>query len=85
MLTQRAPVLARFTRNDATRLGIATGILVLVLTAILGASTLTQETLQLQVGDLAPRDIVAQRALDFESQVRTADAREAARAAVQPH
>jgi putative nucleotidyltransferase with HDIG domain len=84
MLTQRAPVLARFTRNDATRLGIATGILVLVLTAILGASTLTQETLQLQVGDLAPRDIVAQRALDFESQVRTADAREAARAAVQP-
>ena len=84
MLTQRAPVLARFTRHDATRLGIATGILVLVLTAILGASTLTQETLQLQVGDLAPRDIVAQRALDFESQVRTADAREAARAAVQP-
>jgi putative nucleotidyltransferase with HDIG domain len=84
MLTQRAPVLARFTRNDATRLGIATGILVLVLTAILGASTLTQESLQLQVGDLAPRDIVAQRALDFESQVRTADAREAARAAVQP-
>jgi putative nucleotidyltransferase with HDIG domain len=84
MLTQRAPVLARFTRNDATRLGIATGILVLVLTAILGASTLTQETLQLQVGDLAPRDIVAQRALDFESQVRTADAREAARAADQP-
>jgi putative nucleotidyltransferase with HDIG domain len=84
MLTQRAPVLARFTRHDATRLGIATGILVLVLTAILGASTLTQESLHLKVGDLAPHDIVAPRALDFESSVRTADAREAARAAVQP-
>ncbi len=84
MLTQRAPVLARFTRNDATRLGIATGILVLVLTAILGSDILPKESLNLQVGDLAPRDIVAQKALTFDSQVRTAAAREAARAAVQP-
>ena len=80
MLTQRAPALARFTRNDATRLGIASGILVLVLTAILAVDILPQESLQLQVGDLAPHDLVAQRALDYDSDVLTADARDKARA-----
>ncbi|MEO5884075.1 MAG: HDIG domain-containing metalloprotein [Candidatus Limnocylindrales bacterium] len=84
MLTQRAPALARFTRSDATRLGISAVILVLAMTAILGIDILPEEALRLQTGDLAPRDIVAPRALDFESDVLTARARAAARAAVEP-
>ena len=46
MLIHRAPVIARFTRSDATRLGVAAGILMLVMTAILGADILPEETLQ---------------------------------------
>jgi putative nucleotidyltransferase with HDIG domain len=84
MLTQRAPALARFTRGDATRLFIAGAILVASMTAILGIDLLPQETLQLQVGDLAPRDITAPRAVEFESEVQTAAARQAARDAVLP-
>ncbi len=82
MLTQRAPALARFTRNDATRLLIAAAVLVGAMTAILGIDILPQESLQLQTGDLAPRDIVAPRALSFDSEVQTEEARAAARAAV---
>ena len=59
MLTQRLDAFARFTRRDAARFVIATGILVAVLTAILGADILPQEALSLAAGDLAPRDIVA--------------------------
>ena len=84
MLTQRAPALARFNRNDATRFGIAMVVLVVAMTAILGIDFLPQEPLQLRAGQLAPRDIVAPRALTFPSDVRTAEAREAARAAVPP-
>ena len=82
MLTQRAPAIARFTRNDATRLFIAAGILVVAMTAILIVDILPQQALQLSTGDLAPRDIVAPRAVSFESEVQTAAEREAARAAV---
>ena len=39
MLTQRAPVLARFTRSDATRLAVAATSLVLALTAILAGAS----------------------------------------------
>ena len=82
MLTQRAPVLARFTRNDATRLGIAAVILVVVLSVILAVDILPQGPLSVQSGDLAPRDIVAPKAVTYESQVRTDTARQAARNAV---
>ena len=84
MLTQRAPVLARFTRNDATRVVIAGAILVAALTAILAIDLLPQESLRLQVGDLAPRDIVAPRAVEFVSDVQTETERQAARDAVPP-
>jgi putative nucleotidyltransferase with HDIG domain len=84
MLTQRAPSLARFTRNDAARFGIAAVILIIAMTAILSVDLLPEEPLQVQSGDLAPRDIVAPRALDFDSDVQTAEAREAARAGVPP-
>jgi hypothetical protein len=82
MLTHRAPALTRFTRNDATRLGIASAILVLVMTAILAADVLPDEPLQVQVGDLATRDVIAPRAAEFESATKTAEARANARDAV---
>jgi cyclic-di-AMP phosphodiesterase PgpH len=84
MLTSRAVAISRFTRKDATRLSIASAILVLILTAILAADILPNETLTLKEGDLAPRDIVAPSAIDFESTVQTDAARQAARAAVEP-
>ena len=84
MLTHRAPTLSRFTRNDATRLGIASAILVIVLTAILAVDLLPGEALDVEVGDIAPREIVAPRAVDFESAVLTEAARRAARDDVEP-
>ena len=84
MLTQQAPALSRFTRTDATRLGISAGILVLVMTAILGSDILPRESFSLQTGDLAPVDIAAPRALDYESNVLTTQARQAARDGVAP-
>ena len=71
MLTQRADAIARFTRSDAVRLAIAAGILILVLTAILGADILPRAAADVAAGDLAPRDIVAPKALDFESDSQT--------------
>src|SRR5688572_5034502 len=84
MLIHRAPVIARFTRSDATRLGVAAGILMLVMTAILGADILPEETLQYAAGDIARSDIVAPRATAFDSEVRTELARAQAREGVPP-
>jgi cyclic-di-AMP phosphodiesterase PgpH len=84
MLTQRVEAISRFTRNDATRLGIAAVILVLILTAVLGADIVPQQPLDLQAGDLAPRDIVATKTMEYESPSKTALAREQARSEVQP-
>ncbi len=82
MLAKRAPALARFTRRDAARLGISAGILVLVLTAILGVDILPAESVDYRLGEVARADVTAPRAISFESQTLTEDAREAARAAV---
>jgi putative nucleotidyltransferase with HDIG domain len=84
MLTRHAAASARFTRTDASRLAIAGAIMILALTAILGADVLPQQPFLVATGDLAPRDIVAQRAVDFESGLQTASARTAAQAAVEP-
>jgi putative nucleotidyltransferase with HDIG domain len=84
MLTTRAPVLSRFTRGDASRLAIAALVLTAAMTAILGVDILPDEPLRVSAGELAPRDIAAPRAVDFVSVVRTAQARAAARAAVEP-
>jgi hypothetical protein len=84
MLTTRAPALARFTRGDASRLVIASLILITAMTAILGSDILPDEPLQVNAGELAPRDIVAPRAIDFVSVVQTSQARATARAAVEP-
>ena len=84
MLTQRVDAIARFTRNDATRLGIAAVILILILTAVLGADILPQQPLDLKAGDLAPSDIVAPKTLTFESASKTTAAQAQARAEVEP-
>jgi putative nucleotidyltransferase with HDIG domain len=82
MLIHRAPVIARFTRSDATRLGVAAGILVLVMTAILGADVLPEETFLYKPADIARSDIVAPKAVAFDSEALTEQAREDAAAAV---
>ena len=84
MLIHRAPVIARFTRSDATRLGVAAAILILVMTAILGADILPEETFQYQAADVARSDIVAPRPAAFDSKVLTDEARAAARDDVPP-
>jgi cyclic-di-AMP phosphodiesterase PgpH len=82
MLTQRAPVLARFTRSDATRLTIAAGSLILALTAILAVDLTPSESVQYQVGDVAREDVVSPKVVSFESKTLTGDAQRAARGAV---
>ncbi|HEY7702434.1 MAG TPA: HDIG domain-containing metalloprotein [Candidatus Limnocylindrales bacterium] len=84
MLTQRAPVLARFTRNDASRAAVAATVLILVLTAILAVDVLPSDPVRYEVGQVVREDLTAPRALSFESQALTAEARTAARAAVPP-
>ena len=84
MLTQRLDAFARFTRHDLARFVIASGILVTILTVILGADILPQESLTLATGDLAPRDIIAPKAVEFESAARTEAERAAARESVEP-
>jgi cyclic-di-AMP phosphodiesterase PgpH len=82
MLTQRAPVLARFTRSDATRLTIAAGSLILALTVILAADILPSRSVQYSVGDVAAEDIVSPKAVSLESRTLTDQARKAARDSV---
>jgi putative nucleotidyltransferase with HDIG domain len=82
MLTKRIETSTRFTRRDVPRLVIAGGILILALAAILGADILPEAPLDVTQGQLATRDIVAPRAIDFESKVQTDAARAAASAAV---
>jgi cyclic-di-AMP phosphodiesterase PgpH len=84
MLTRRSEGSARFSRQDIPRVVIAAGILILALTAILGADILPEAPLDATVGQLATRDIVAPRAVDFVSASQTEAARQAAMNAVPP-
>ena len=83
MLTQRAPALARFTRSDATRLAVAATSLVLALTAIL-AFDIPTDPVRYEIGEVIREDITAQRAISFESNTLTEEARSDARAGVSP-
>jgi putative nucleotidyltransferase with HDIG domain len=82
MLTQRAPVLARFTRSDLTRLVIAAAGLVVALTAILAVDLSPSQPIKYVVGEVAREDVVSPRVVSFESKTLTDDARREARAAV---
>lgn len=83
MLAQRSVVATGFTRRDAIRLGVALALLVAALTAILGIDFLPARV-SVAVGDVAPTDVRAPRALDFVSQTETDQQRKAARDAVEP-
>jgi cyclic-di-AMP phosphodiesterase PgpH len=82
MLPQRAPVLSRFTRNDASRAAVAATVLVLLLTAILAVDLLPAAPVDYRVGELVREDIAAPKAISFTSKTRTDQAQAAARAAV---
>jgi putative nucleotidyltransferase with HDIG domain len=85
VLAQRAESPIRFSRRDATRLGIASAVLVLVLTTILGIDVLLPQELSLNVGDVASRDILALTTpVPFQSDVQTQARREGAARAVTP-
>ncbi|HEY8870487.1 MAG TPA: HDIG domain-containing metalloprotein [Candidatus Limnocylindrales bacterium] len=83
MLAQRTGDAISFTRRDAIRLVSAAAVLVIALTAILGADILPARV-TVQVGQLVPSDIRAPRALTFSSTILTEQARTKARAAVAP-
>ena len=82
MLTPRNATTTRFTRGDARRLLIAAGILIIALTVILAIDLVPQRPLEVQAGQLATRDIVATRPLEYESAIQTQAAKDAAGAAV---
>jgi putative nucleotidyltransferase with HDIG domain len=83
MLSRRFERVTRFTRRDAVRYAVATILLVGGLTAILSIGDLPQ-AYNLQVGSIAPEQVRAPRAIQFESAVQTAAARQAASDAVEP-
>ena len=82
MLPQRAPVLTRFTRNDASRAAVAATVLILILTAILAVDLLPSAPVDYRVGELVREDIAAPKAISFTSSTLTDQARTAARAGV---
>jgi putative nucleotidyltransferase with HDIG domain len=82
MLTQRAPVLARFTRNDASRAAVAATVLILLLTAIMAVDLLPSAPVDYRVGELVREDIAAPKAISFTSSTLTDQAKTEARAAV---
>jgi putative nucleotidyltransferase with HDIG domain len=84
MLAQRATVVTQLSRKDLPRLAIAAGIMILALTAILGADILPEPPLAVSEGQLATRDIVAPKGAEFDSAIRTQEARDAASKAVPP-
>jgi putative nucleotidyltransferase with HDIG domain len=82
MLNRRSDEAVRPSRRELVRLVGAAAALIVVLTAILAVEV--SPRFDLKVGDLAPTDIRAPRALTFPNDVLTQQARDAARAAVSP-
>ncbi|MEO8468522.1 MAG: HDIG domain-containing metalloprotein [Chloroflexota bacterium] len=83
MLAHRANAAVRLTWREAGRLAVAAVGLIVAMTIILGAD-FSPPRVDVQVGDLVPADIVAPRAMTYESQTLTAAARKAAADAVPP-
>jgi putative nucleotidyltransferase with HDIG domain len=82
MLASRPGEAVLPSRREVIRLIAAAGALVVLMTAILGVDLTPR--LDLKVGDLAPMDIRAPKALTFTNPVLSAAARQAARDSVQP-
>ena len=83
MLAHRGTDAVRLTKREVGRLALAAVLLIVAMTAILGADFAPQR-LNLQVGDLVPADIVAPRARTFENELLTAQARQDAADGVLP-
>jgi len=80
MLSSRADDAVRLSRREVVRLAGAAAVLIVVMTAILGIDV--SPRFDLKVGDLAPTDIRATRALTFTNSILTQEARDAARLGV---
>ena len=83
MLSRTAEQTARFTRRDAWRLILASIITVAAMSVILGVDVLPAQT-QLEIGKPALDDVLAPRAGEYESDVATEAAQQAARDGVGP-
>ncbi|HEX4897736.1 MAG TPA: HDIG domain-containing protein [Candidatus Limnocylindrales bacterium] len=83
MLAHRGTEAVRLTRRDFGRLALAAVLLVVAMTAILGADFAPQRV-NLDVGDLVPADIVAPGARSFENELLTEEARKDAAEGVDP-
>jgi len=83
MLSRSSEQTTQFTRRDAWRLIFASIITVAAMAAILGVDILPAQP-QLEVGKPATEDVRAPRAAQYESDVLTEAARQAARDAVGP-
>jgi len=82
MLSRSADEAVRLTRRELVRLAAVAAVLILAMTITMGVDL--SPKLDVKVGDLAPGDIRAPRALTFDNQLLTEAAREAARNAVPP-
>ena len=83
MLAYRGAEAVHLTRREAGRLAVAAIALIVAMTAILG-SNFSPRSVNLQVGDLVPTDIVAPHAETFENRILTAEARADATKGVPP-
>jgi putative nucleotidyltransferase with HDIG domain len=83
MLNQATEPVGPLSRRDASRLLVASVVLVVILTAILGVDVFPKP-LQIDVGSVATADILAPRPADYVSDVRTKKLQAAARDAVEP-
>jgi membrane-associated HD superfamily phosphohydrolase len=83
MLNQAVDPVGPLSRRDVSRLGVATVVLVVILTAILGVDVFPQP-LKIEVGSVATADILAPRPADYVSQVETSKLQTAARDGVDP-
>ncbi|MFI5261905.1 MAG: HD family phosphohydrolase [Candidatus Limnocylindrales bacterium] len=84
MLARRVRRAAAFTRRDGVRLVVAASILVAAMTAILSVDLLQAQGFQARLGDTAPSDVYAPRAVEYISQIETTAQQQAARVAVVP-
>jgi putative nucleotidyltransferase with HDIG domain len=82
VLNRTADEAVRLSRREVVRLAAAAAALIVLMTAILGIDV--SPRFDLKVGDLAPTDIRAPRALTFTNSILTEEARDAARVAVLP-
>jgi putative nucleotidyltransferase with HDIG domain len=83
MLAQRTYAVRTFTRADLVQLLVTSAVLVAVLGAILAIDVIPNRV-ELVAGEVATEDVRAPRALEYESDVETETARQAARDAVDP-